>query len=298
MSRELPVIQRPIDNTALAMFMTCPQKYDYAMNQHRRRTSDRRAPALAYGTAWHKMLETHYKTNGDQDQVYIALLTSWEDHGKHDDIRTQDRCWAEYLNYIEKWGNPLDEEAQTVGHGTETALVEISANVTWDGALHPYAGKIDRIIELNGQYYVEDHKTTTRMGDYYFVQFELKNQMMGYHHMARLLIPEITIAGVRINAHCVRKKDSEFRRKILSFAPALLDDWAENYNEWILDIERCHERGVFRRNFDACDGKYRQCEYADVCGMLPELRQRLLESEYEVAPWNPLEADELDESEV
>lgn len=289
-SFELPIIDRPIDNTAMTAYMTCPRKYDLSMRQHRRKAGTL-SPALAYGSAFHKLLEVHYRTGGDVDAAYIALVKGWEEHGKVDDHRTRDRAWMEYGNYVKHYGAPENEDAKTVGY-PDSPLVEISANVTWDGAVHPYAGKIDRIIELQGQYYVEDHKTTSRMGDYYFKQFELSNQMMGYVWIARKLIPSIKIAGVRINAHCVLKRDSKFARQIISFSDDRLDEWAENYNIWAKKIQNSYAVNDFPGNYSACDGKYSMCEYAGVCAMPPKLRERTLEFEFEINPWNPLETEE------
>lgn len=289
----LPVIDRPIDNTAMTTYMTCPRKYDLSMRQHRRRAESGKSPALAYGSAWHAVLEAHYKTGGNADVVFLALQQAWEDHGKVDDHRTLDRVWLEYNKYVEKYGSPDNETAKTVGY-PDSPLVEISANVTWDGAVHPYAGKIDRIIELQGQYYVEDHKTTSRMGDYYFKQFELSNQMMGYVWIARMLMPSIHIAGVRINAHCVLKRESKFQREILSFSDDRLEEWAANYNNWAQQLRNAYETNFFPGNYSACDGKYSMCEYAGVCSMPPRLRERTLEFEFEINPWNPLEAKDND----
>lgn len=288
MSLALPVIDRPMDNTALSMYMTCPRKYDFSMRQHRRRTGAP-SPAIAYGTCWHAGLEAHYKTGGDADAVFMAMAQAWEDHGKIDDHRTLDRCWLEYANYLKRWGTVDEEDARTVGF-PESPAVEISANVEWPGALHAYAGKIDRIIELQGQYYVEDHKTTSRMGNYYFSQFELSNQMQGYVWIARMLIPEVKILGVRINAHCVLKRESKFERQLITFSEDRLQEWAENYNRWIERISGSYAHEDFPGNYSACDGKYGMCQYAEVCSMPPRLRQRVLEQDFEIAPWNPLEA--------
>ena len=47
---------------------------------------------------------------------------------------------------------------------------------------------------------------------------------------------------------------------------------------------------------NACDGKYGMCQYAGVCSVSPRLREKVLETEFELNPWNPLEA--ADETEA
>jgi hypothetical protein len=285
---QLPVIDRPLDNTAMALYMSCPRKFLYSMVRHRRQ-GGAPSPAIAYGSAWHHMLEAHYKSNGNIDEVFKALVTKWEQHDRPDDHRTRDRAWMEYQKYVERWGLPENEDAQTVGF-PDSPAVEIPANVEFPGVSHPYAGKIDRIIELNGQYYVEDHKTTSRMGSYYFKQFELSHQMQGYICLAQMFIPSVKIAGVRINAHAIYKRESAFERQIISFAPARLDDFKATLELWIQRIRESYETGVFPGNYNACDGKYGMCQYAGVCSVSPSLRDKVLEQEFDYNPWNPLEA--------
>lgn len=307
------LIQRPIDNTALASYMTCPKKFEYSMLLNRRGEGSQK-PALSYGSAWHKALETHYRLGGykaDKERnhyaVEAAIAFSWEPHDKLDDHRTPQRVLIEYDKYVSRWGMPNEEDSRTVGW-PDQPLVEIATELRWPAARHPYAGKIDRIITMNGLKFVEDHKTTSRWASNYFRQFELKNQMMGYAFMARLLTGD-EISGVRINCHVVRKSDSQFERQIISFSKARLDDWAKNYNRWILRIEtdlevkaQLEQIGgdtdtAFIRNYDACDAKYGMCQYAGVCSTSPELRTRVLEQDFQLDPWNPLTADD-DEAEV
>lgn len=318
-----PLIQRPLDNTALATFMTCPRKYYYSMVLHRR-SKGRPSPSLAYGTAWHAALETAYKfepkwqmfSKDVRNEVELlnavdeAIDKAWEEHDRPDDYRTVDRVKLEYRNYLAHYGMPWDEDAKTVGFLQGNPLVEIAMELGWPGALHPYAGKLDRIIQLQGQFFIEDHKTTSMWSATFFRQFELKNQMMGYAWMAQLITGK-QIAGVRINAHVCRKRDSQNERQIISFNRDRLQDWARNYNQWVTRIEAEYDRlnaevregliehGLpafsFPHNFDACDTKYGMCQYAGVCSMQPRFRTALLEQDFAVNPWNPLEVDDAAE---
>lgn len=293
------IIGRPIDNTALATYMTCPKKFEYSMLRNRR-SEGLPSPSLAYGSAWHKALEVHYRLGGgrgDRDRnraaVEAAIALVWQGSDRADDYRTDARVLLEYDNHVSKWGMPLDEDAQTVGW-PDQPLVEIATELTWPGAAHSYTGKIDRVIKAQGLYFVEDHKTTSRWSAGYFRQYELKNQMMGYAWMAQLFTGK-PIAGVRINAHVCRTKDSQFERQIISFSQDRLKEWAQNYNGWVLRMERDIQANDFPRNLDACDGKYGMCQYAGVCSSSPGIRERVLEMDFAEAPWNPLAAeDDLD----
>lgn len=306
------LLPRPLDNTALDAYMTCPRKYYYGMVLHRRSRGSL-SPALAYGTTWHAIMEAHYKTGGDTKAVVEAAVASWKPHENPDDHRTLERCVSEYGKYLEKWGD-YDAEAvnwgETVGYPT-SPVIECPAEAWWPGALHPYTGKIDRIFTHQGLYYVEDHKTTSAMGASYFRQFDPSNQMMGYAWLAQLY-SGLPIAGVRINAHAVLKGSSKFERQTIMYSQERLEEWARNLNVWVKRIDFSYkvaqnERDIglvdndeadlraFPHNFQACAGKYGQCTYTDVCTMPARIRGRILEDAFDERPWNPLDPSGDDE---
>jgi hypothetical protein len=185
---QLPVINRPLDNTAMSTYMACPREYDFSMRQHRRGKGKK--PSLVFGSGWHVAMEAHYSTGGDRTAVQKAILERWEGHDAVDDYRTVERVLLDYDAYRKKWGaDPTKEAAKTVGYPNEP-LVEIATNAMGGGLLHPYAGKLDRIINLEGDIYIEDHKTTSRLDKHYFKQFSLSNQMFGYHFLGKQLLPK------------------------------------------------------------------------------------------------------------
>lgn len=307
-----PFIPRSIDNTALQAYMECPRKYYYSMVEHRRRVGPP-PPPLAYGTAWHSILEAHYKTGGDANAVVRAAIGSWEQHDNPDDHRTLERAISAYEAYIGKWGTHEEETrsyGKTVGY-PENPVVEIPTELWWPGALHPYAGKIDRIFEHQGLFYVEDHKTTSQLGSQYFRQFDPSNQMMGYAWLAQKLTG-LPIAGVRINAHGILKTQNKFERQTVMYSQDRLEEWGRNYNQWIVKINRAMEMlemnqvgepdavllAAFPHNFNACAGKYSMCQYVDVCTMPLRVRHRVLEADFQLAPWDPMAVTEAGEGEV
>jgi hypothetical protein len=184
-------------------------------------------------------------------------------------------------------------------------MVEIPSEISWPGALHPYTFRIDRIIEWNGLFYVEDHKSTSAMGASYFRQFDPSNQMMGYAWTAQQLTG-LPIAGVRINAIGVLKTQTKLAREVVSYSQQRLQEWARNYNVSVQRIERSYmlynlavdpafqgdrEQLLLQawpHRFNACHGKYGMCQYSEVCASSPHIRGRLLET-YEENPWEPLE---------
>lgn len=304
----LPVIDRPLDNTAMSAYMTCPREYYYSMVLHRRGKG--KSPALVFGSAWHKAMEMHYKSGGDRDFVRYVVAESWEGHDSADDYRTLNRVLLDYDRYRKQYGeDPTKEDVGlTLGGVGPDAMVEIATNAQGSELLHPWAGKLDRFIQIDALNYVEDHKTTSRLDKHYFRQFELSNQMMGYTYLGDQLLPADKIVGVRINVAHVLTEKTNFVRQVVTFGPNQIKDWARNINYWMkrlaadyeLAAESTYEDIVsgkspaFPLHFgdNGCSRKFGMCQYYSVCSSSPKLRQGVLEREFEINPWNPLEADE------
>jgi hypothetical protein len=303
----LPFIKRPLDNTALQAYMACPREYWLSMVQHRRGTG--LSPALSYGLAMHTALEHHYKSGGNEDIVEMMVRAKWKKHDSSDDYRTLDRVILDYQRYRKKYGaDPSKEPAKTVGWPTHP-MVELSTNAVGGGLIHPWAVKIDRIIELNGLGYVEDHKSTSRLDKNYFKSFELSNQMMGYLHVAQQLVPSLKIVGVRINViHCL-SKETNFERMVLTFSPDQMQEWVENTNQWMERLNSESKYWYLQEEIaklrdepipfpiahfgdNGCSRKYGLCGYHRVCSVSSRIRHQMLENEFPVNPWNPLEADD------
>lgn len=296
---DLPVIQRPIDNTALSAYMTCPREYNFAYRQHRRQEGT--SPPLSFGSFWHLIMEAHYKTGGDP--VAMAdLPMKWEGHDREDDYRTLSRALMEYKNYKKYLQRGIGIETdllQTVGY-PDHPMVELSTAVKGGQLLHPYAGKIDRIVvEDSGLAYVEDHKTTSRLDRHYFNQWVNSNQMMGYTWIAQQLMPHLKIQGVRINLLHITKTKSEFHRRPIPFTPKQIEHWEENVNEWLKRLERDTAEDNFPGHYgtNGCSRKYGMCDYYKVCSSSPSIRQAYLEDEFPINPWNPLEVEDEEMSE-
>lgn len=292
---QLPVIDRPIDNTVLSEYMTCPRAYNYAYRMHRRPATE--AAALSFGKWWHLCLETHYKTGGNGDAVE-AIIQQWEEHirangiNMADEYRTPGRLRVCYIQYLQRWNVQADLRS-TIGW-PENPLVEISTSVQGGGLLHPYAGKLDRVIMDSGLGYIEDHKTTSRLDTHYFTQFQKSNQMKGYTWMGQQLYPSVRVVGVRINLmHCTKTK-TEFHRQVVPFPPAIIAEWVDNTNEWLRRLSSDYSTETWPGHFgdNGCSRKFGLCQFHRVCATSPAMRQSILEHEFAINPWNPLEVED------
>lgn len=311
--------QRVVDNTALSAYMTCPREYLYSMVMHRRAKSEK--AALVFGTTWHKALEVWYK-GGTQTDVTKAVIDFWQPHeGEGHDYRTLERIILDFNKYINDKDSPgsvFKDREQTIGW-PDQPIVEVSTAVTSPSFDAPYAGKLDRAIEDLGLTYVEDHKTTSRFDKNYFAQFRNSNQMKGYVWMLKQLLPAKKVVGVRINVSHVLTDSTKFYRQSFLYQPDLITEWEENTRKWLARIyadylawgleqgktpaelgltdefaEALLARGAFPGHFgdNGCSRKFGLCQYNNVCSVSPRLREKVLEQEFDVRPWNPLEVDE------
>jgi hypothetical protein len=292
----LPVIDRPIDNTAMTSYKTCPREFEFSMVQHRR--GEGRSPALVFGSAWHVAMEWHYKTGGNRDRVINEVTNAWEGHDSPDDYRSLGRVFHDYDQYRQKYGEPESptDEGKTIG-APHDPLVEVSTNALGLGILHPWAGKLDRFIDMGGLIYVEDHKTTSRLDKHYFNQFHLSNQMKGYTFLGQQALPNRVVVGVRINLSHVLTHKTEFHRQIFTFSKPIIEEWVKNENVWLKRLAKDYEMrqagdpDAFPGHYgdNGCSRKFGMCAYHEVCRSTPRVRQQILEQEFAVNPWNPLE---------
>lgn len=292
MSQTLPSIPRVIDNTAMSAFQRCPTLYDLSMIQGWK--PKKQSSALSFGTLWHLLLETHYKTGGNKDEVYKAFAVASHKVPSEGDYRTSQRALLDYEKYRKEYDIKKDCE-QTYGF-PDNPMVEISTAVFSDILGHDYGVKIDRIVVENGLGYVEDHKTTSRLDKSYFRQYELSNQMMGYVRIANYLIPDIKVVGVRINLLHALTNSSAFHRHIVTYPDSRLKEWEENSGMWMRIMERAHETGIFPRHYgdNGCNGKFGRCEFFDVCSSSPLIRDEILKQDFHIEHWDPLKHQEGD----
>lgn len=295
--------------------MRCPSEFEKGMRQHRR--SSGLKLSLHYGATWHTTMETHYKSPecGEKELIEkceFEAIEKWGAATFADDIRTLPRLLMDYKKYLRINGLPWREERKTVGWPASPA-VELNGEVAVPGARHPYAYKIDRMVTTQKQYLIEDHKSTTRFEKNFFSQFELDNQMMGYA-VSGQLITGVPVAGVRINAYVIHKNETNFESRTIPYSQVRLADWVRNYDQWLGTIEarilyyrrlitdgwemQAAADAAFPMNLWSCHGrKYGSCPYIGVCSMPPELRKRVLETDFEQVPWNPLEAEDAEVAE-
>lgn len=261
------------------------------------------ASALLFGSAFHAALEVHLKGGTISEMLDAARtvaieggLTQLDDPKRTVDIL--DRLVREYvvdyairphsLEPVVVDGEPLVEKTFAfhlgdVEHPVDGSLV----SVIW-------RGKIDALIERNGELWVVDHKTTSMMGDRFADDKLRSNQFIGYTWAGRQLTEALgkPVRGVILNAASPQKSGNKYREYVIPYPEWVFDEWQAE----VLDLASGIIRGVWDfaqtgwavPTRSSCVTKYGKCPYFQVCQAAPLQRGNFLfgpdykESDYHV----------------
>lgn len=294
-----------VDNFALTMFQTCPIKYRLRIREHW--SSRRKSSALGFGGCLHEGLATWYRTH-DRAKALQAVGDTWPDNLPIDDWRTKEKCLKVMLEYMKTYPQ---ETFNVIGIDTEDALVECTFTIAtglyleceycdWHQhdrekavCIHcstpkeeiEYGGIFDTLVEFNNNIYVLEHKTTSRLGQYYFNQFKPNNQVTGYIWGGGQLSGQ-RVAGAIINAIGLYKSSvTKFDRQITSRSKSEIDEWLVNVHATCQQIRDCELRNYWPMYTGSCT-MYGQCEYHSVHVLGTENeRQKRLETDFIQEVW-------------
>jgi len=155
-----------LTNSQRKTFFKCPKKWHFE-NVICRRPIDENA-ALAFGTAFHKFLEKWW-LGAVSSEGFEALNNAFEQAKLNAMIEAYESVWgSHHIDF---------SEAQT----EVKFSIPIKANVK-DSAWN-YEGKIDAVVEHEGNAWLVEHKTTSMdiaLGSDYWQRLEIDGQIEGY----------------------------------------------------------------------------------------------------------------------
>jgi len=185
--------------------------------------------------------------------------------------------------YFERWHHDGLEPTHVEDVFAIRILSRKSGKPTWWHA----GGRIDRIVRVNGVYYILETKTTTTVGEAYLKRLWLDSQIRLYAYAAPRMWPGLRIAGViydvllkpslrqrknetaeefaqRLMERCA-EPESLFRQEIL-----LPTGFESEVEEWLWDVSQlyayCYRTGRWPQNTAACFNHYgRRCPYHMLC---------------------------------
>ncbi len=297
-----PGVQFAWDSTSLGTLKDCPRKYFYTLVMGYRSRGE--SVHLKFGIHYHHGLE-HYdklRANGEshddalREVVRDLLVSTWSaetetpwesDHNS----KTRENLVRSVIWYIEHF---KDDPAKTLILSNGTPAVELTFRFEVDDGL-VLAGHLDRVVEFADGIYVMDRKTTTStISSYYFDRYEPDNQMSLYS-LAAHIIYQVPVRGVIIDAAQIAVGFTRFARGMTYRTPDQLQEWLEFTRGWVAKAQAMghamtHETDErpWIMNDKSCHD-YGGCPFRKVCSRSPAVRQNILDSDYDIQHWNPLE---------
>lgn len=300
-----------IDNTKRSCAATCLRKYFYEHELHIR--SQVGSTALRYGIVWHEAMDafyTHVKEYGwtrDGRALQSAVMVaqnSWADYSKdrvfYDDYRTLSNLLRCLLQYISHFAH--DEGILKVLHSERTFRIPMIPNAEEKEKfpnLDPFffTGIIDLEVELNGSFWIFDHKTTAQDLARQSSRLQRSAQFIGYSYATSVdsedkELPE----GFLVVFHQLLARKSkktmeygepkiDFRRDPQLFTSEDVSAWRISIMEQVERIQTAKKLDRWPMEFDSCYN-FGQCPYTLLCDSHRPLDKLLLEGFVVTEPWD------------
>lgn len=150
-----------------------------------------------------------------------------------------------------------------------------------------FTGHLDRLVDYAGNPYVMDQKTSgSTIGPYFFDQFNPNTQMSMYTFAGQVSLG-VPVKGVIIDAAQIAVGFTRFERNFTMRTEDQLEEWYESSMYWIAQAQRAVRENYFPMNTASC-GNYGGCEFRNICGKSPHVREQFLKSNFvQNDPWDP-----------
>lgn len=298
-----------IDNTIRKDFVQCPT---LAMYRHVRsiRPEDENSVDLHFGKCFARGLEVARKHfyvreipfSGCPDDAVEAgieaAVAEWGDFaGTTKGYKSLGRLPSAIRYYFEQWA--LGGDGLTpMPDGIECKFsIELPLKHPDTGEQLLYAGRYDmKATNADGRIYIVDEKTASRLGDLWWLQWDLDSQMTGYLWSVRQeyltgdkrFEPEVPEMMALVRGISILKDGYGHAEVAVTRPQWMIDRW---YVQLLRDVRRMI--GAYRANewdlalhSNSCVCYGRACDYAPLC-LTPNPEQRIVD-EYKTVVWNPL----------
>jgi len=318
------------DNTEVSCHKLCPRKYYFRHELGLTRAG--KAPALAFGLAWHAAMDVVWTMicnakEKDDLKILKAAYVAWE------------QCWVE--EGMSAPGDMSHEELDNLRMRTpDTAIEMISSYILarrmfletkveqllsierpFAVPLLPdndklwYCGRMDKVMLMEGRVYGVDHKTTTaykKDGGFmssFVDSFSPNSQVDGYAYALHLLYPG-KLGGIWIDGALVHKQARHF-----CWIPAVrsidaLDAWLYHTRTEIgliekfrADLKAADPNSNYLPSFPmhdrACWDFNSPCTYLDLCKGVPNpdsfISTNGIPDSYSIEHWSPFDVNQMEE---
>jgi hypothetical protein len=257
----------------------------------------------------HIKLHGWTKDGGALQAAFTAMKDEWElisaKENYYSDYRTLENCFTSFLQYVQHFNQ--DELMLKVINTEEPFKILMKPNSDEEYAMFKdlkefhFTGKIDMEIELNGQLWINEHKTTGQPLDTQVNRLNRSAQVMGYHYAkSRMRKDGVIPAGVLMTVHHLSCRKStakgnegnygtpkiDFRRVPQIFSENDIEQWRIAFLAVALDIQKEIERNVWPMCHDACFN-YGACPFLSICEQSSSVDNVYLDEQryYVAEPW-------------
>jgi len=307
-----------VDNYTLDLWRTCPRKFFWRIAQELSfkpsnilevtpQTRIPLAPALAFGIAIHKALDTLHLGGLDAlPQACEDFLDIFGDTEDPKGKRTPGRGVKLLKGYAKQWAAQdlqrweiLQCEAR-FATSLGSIPIHTPSNTTeeWEilyhGALDKIRSRRDNPTHIN----ILDHKTTSWVTEHTMTAFTMSNQFYGYLNGLRSLLgTEPKNSSFTIDLLVMNARSDRFDRKTIHPTAPALQEWQMGIRETCRHILHAH----FAEDLDEphlaypryaptrCTDYGKLCDYWDLCETVtdPTLYSTTMSAQFYVDPWDP-----------
>jgi hypothetical protein len=269
--------------TKISTYESCPSKYQKRYIEGI--TTKTKARPLALGSCMASGLAA-FRATGNAEKAREAFIKTWEKEGKILSISSED----DPMRSVERGLTILNEYTKFYpSDPTDTIQPEIK----FEEEVAPniiFRGRIDGVIRVGTDTAIDEDKTASRLGDFYFKQLRSSYQILWYLWVAKRL-GLFNIEGTRvpkclINVLYIHAKNLRFERQLIIKTTRQVDASFPIMMDWIKQIQVATEMNLFPKADNEMCQKYGGCEYLPLKYAEGRIRESLLKNEYNVKSLN------------
>lgn len=314
---------RLFDNTRVQDFKTCPRLYYFRHVLGWQPDGTVRLP-LAFGSAWHKAMETVWQLGTAKlgpgealrrkaeivDAAHEAFLAEWQKAGlprrltyeEEKDMapRTPMVAQGMLIQYIDKRWSMLRDPDLKLLSVEKPFIVSLSPDPGDDLF---YVGRIDKVVALRGKVLAIEHKTTTQYrvnGPFraaFIDSFSPNAQVDGYAFALHSLFE--AVGGIWVDAALVHRSENACMIIPVERRREHLDAWLWEVHYWIAMIQQNLDllaevatgdsyMAAFPKQTASCFNYGSACAFLNVCKAWPNPKGREPPPSYHEERWDPL----------
>jgi hypothetical protein len=291
-------IQHSLDSTSLGALKTCARYYQLTIIEGWEPRL--RSEHLTFGLWYHSATEyyDHQRANGIPHDTalistvrYLLILShGWQSTNDYKNRRTLLRTVVWYLDKYQ------EDTLKTILLTNGKPAVELSfrwqlpssiAPSTSEVPYYSLCGHLDRLVEYQGDTYINDKKTSKSIIDNkFFSGFTPGNQMSLYYSVGSIVY-NTPIKGIIIDGAQVAITFSAFSRGIISRTESQVTEWFSELPYWLNQAHTYATTNHWPMNDTAC-GNYGGCPFRGICSLPPCERDLWLQADFTKRIWDPL----------